>query len=125
MRLRQLAQKRWRRWLWVPAFAGNDNNKNAPVSRSVSYSAKDGALRGGFLGGAVDHLRSLSGRSDRNAAGFLGLGNLADQIDVEQTVLERGIFHHHEIGKLERPFEGARRDAAIQHFGLVLGVFIG
>src|SRR5437868_10334230 len=28
----------------------------------------------------------------------------------------------HEVGELEGTFEGARRDAAVQHFGLVLAV---
>jgi len=30
---------------------------------------------------------------------------------MEQAVLERGVFHLHEIGKLEGAFEGARCDA--------------
>src|SRR6266849_8630034 len=80
---------------------------------------------GGFRGRAVAHLRSLRVGGDRNAAGLLGLGDLADEIDVEQAVLERSALHHDEIGKLEYPLEGARRDAAIQHLGLVPGVFIG
>src|SRR5258707_8334712 len=82
------------------------------------------ALRGGFVGRAVDHLRSLGGGGNRNAAGLLGLGDLADEIDVEQAVLKRSALHHDEIGKLEYPLEGTRRDAAIQHLGLVPGVFI-
>jgi len=44
---------------------------------------------------------------------------------MEQAVLERGVLHLHEIGKLEGPLEGARRDAAIEHLGLVLVIFIG
>src|SRR6266852_2815706 len=80
------------------------------------------ALRGGFPGRAIDHLRSLSAGGNRNVAGLLGLGDLADEIDVEQAVLERSALHHDEIGKLEYPLEGARRDAAIQQLGLVLGV---
>src|SRR5882757_10029067 len=45
-------------------------------------------LRGGFGGRAVDDLRSGCARGrDRNAAGLLGLGNLANEIDVKQAVL--------------------------------------
>src|ERR1700724_178343 len=96
--------------------------RNAPVSRAVSYWQiwrERSALRGGLLGRSFDHRRGLRAGGYRNAAGLLGLGNLANEIDVEQAVLERGVFHHHEIGKLERPLEGARRDAAIQPLGLV------
>src|SRR5437899_2498742 len=42
------------------------------------------ALRGGLLGRAFDHGRGLRTGGDRNAAGLLGLGNLANEIDVEQ-----------------------------------------
>src|ERR1700722_11256108 len=103
--------------------------KNAPVSRGVLVSIarrQTTALGGGFLGRAVDDLRRnrLGGRN-RNVAGLLGLGNLANEIDVEQTVLKRGVLHQHEISKLEGAFEGARRDATIEHLGLVLTVFIG
>ena len=35
-------------------------------------------------------------------------------------MLQRGVLHHHEIGKLEGALEGARGDAAIQHLGLAL-----
>src|ERR1700733_4024924 len=98
--------------------------KNAPVSRGVLVfitRRQTTALGGGFLGRAVDDLRRnrLGGRN-RNVAGLLGLGNLANEIDVEQTVLKRGVFHCHEIGKLEYPLEGARRDAAIQHLDFSL-----
>src|SRR5690349_6453285 len=80
------------------------------------------ALRGDR---SVDHLRSLRAGFDRNAARLRGLGNLADEIDVEQAVLERGILHLHEIGKLEYALEGARRDAAVEHFGICLAVLVG
>src|SRR5882724_415293 len=47
-------------------------------------------LRGRLLGRAIDHLRSNRiADGDRNAAGLLGLGDLADEIDVEQAVLKR------------------------------------
>src|SRR5467141_2856717 len=72
------------------------------------------ALRGGFFSRAVDHLRSLGAGGNRNVAGLLGLRDLADEIDVEQAVLERSALHHDEIGKLECPLKGARCNAAIQ-----------
>jgi hypothetical protein len=103
-------------------------NKNAPVSRGFRIRMIGGKNRlsgGDFLGRAVDDLRSGRVGRDRNVAGLLGLGNLADEIDVEQAILERGVFHQHEIGKLEDALEGARRDAAIQHLGFVLAVLIG
>src|ERR1700761_5087087 len=99
-------------------------NKNAPVSRGVSlrnttqHVACDVTKRfrgsgGGLLGRAVDHLRLRGGRADRNVAGLLRLGNLADEIDVEQAMLKRGVLHDHEVGKLEYALEGARRDATV------------
>src|ERR1700739_971345 len=102
--------------------------KNAPVSRggfvSANIGRKPNTVSGGGLG-AVDHLRSLGTGADRNAAGLLGLGNLADEIDMEQAMLERSVLHLHEIGKLEHALEGAGRDAAIQHLVFVLAVLIG
>src|ERR1700739_4703132 len=102
--------------------------KNAPVSRggfvSANIGRKPNTVSGGGLG-AVDHLRSLGTGADRNAAGLLGLGNLANEIDMEQAVLERGVLHLHEVGELEGALEGARRDAAIEHLGFVLAVLVG
>src|SRR4051812_19564410 len=80
---------------------------------------------GGDLLLVLNHRRAGLAGADRNAAGLLGLGDLADEIDMEQAVLERGVLHLHEIGELEHALEGARGDAAIQHFGLVLAVLIG
>src|ERR1700675_2827024 len=48
-------------------------------SRSANIGRNQNRLSGGDLGGrTVDHLRRLAARADRNAAGLLGLGNLAD-----------------------------------------------
>ena len=44
---------------------------------------------------------------------------------MEQAVLERGVLHLDEVGELEDTFEGARGDAAIEHFGVVLAVLVG
>jgi len=67
----------------------------------------------------------LRNRSDRNAARLLGLGDLADEIDMQQAVLERGVLHGHEVGQLEHTLEGSRRDAAVKHFGIFLGILVG
>src|SRR5262245_26166635 len=75
--------------------------------------------------GSVDHLRSRRARVDRNAARLLGFGNLADEIDVEQAVLERGVLHLHEVGELEGALERTGGDAAVEHFRLVLAVLVG
>ena len=37
---------------------------------------------------------------------------------MEQAILERGVLHLHEVGKLEGALEGTRGDAAVEHFGL-------
>src|SRR5215470_10958657 len=58
-------------------------------------------LGGGLVRRAVDHLRGRRGRADRNVAGLLRLGDLANEVDMEQAVLERGILHHDEVGELE------------------------
>src|SRR6267378_4832269 len=100
-----------------PGVRGIDNHKlgaqkNAPASpgrfrncRMQMSAETEPRLRGGFGGRAVDDLRSGCAR-DRNAAGLLGLGNLANEIDVKQAVLKRSVLHYHEIGQLERALEG-------------------
>src|SRR5882757_1967164 len=45
-------------------------------------------LGGGLLGRAVGDLLKFCAGADRNAARLLGLGDLADEIDMEQAVLE-------------------------------------
>src|SRR5438874_839347 len=104
--LRQRAKKR-------PSFPGR--------FRFSQYQPKSLAASGGDLA-AVDDLRGLRAGGDRNVPRLLGFGNLADEVDVEQAVLERGVLHLDEIGKLEYALEGARGDAAVQHFGFVLAV---
>src|ERR1700755_568776 len=124
-------------------FAGNDAtlprhqiDHEEVSSRTVKKTPREtgafviieGAAKrsgGGLLGRAVNHLRGRSARADRNRARLLRLGNFANEIDVEQAVLERGVLHLHEVGKLEYTLEGARGDAAIQHLGLVLVVLVG
>src|SRR3954467_13884962 len=75
--------------------------------------------------------------SDRNLARLFRLGDLADELDVQETVLELCAGHLDIIGKLEAALERAGRDALIEHLALVLfalllllapngeGVFLG
>ena len=108
------------------AGAGVAKSKNAPVSRGAfvsAISAEKPSVSGGDF--AVDDLRGRLAGRNRNAAGLLGLGDLAHEIDMEQAVLKRGVLHLHEVGKLEHPLEGARGDTAIEHFGFVLAVLVG
>src|SRR3954447_16152431 len=58
--------------------------------------------------------------SDRNLARLFRLGDLANQLDVQETVLELCAGHLDIIGKLEAAFERAGRDALIEHLALVL-----
>ena|SRR5882724_145261 len=60
-----------------PSFPGRFRNYRMQMSAET-----EPRLRGGFRGRAVDDLRSGCAR-DRNAAGLLGLGNLANEIDVK------------------------------------------
>src|SRR5580698_7491524 len=92
-------------------------------SKTDAFLKTEPRSGGGFLG--FDRGRRCGRSRDRDGTGLLGLRDFADQVDVKQAVLEAGILYQHEIGKLERALEGARRDAAIQHLGLVLAVFIG
>ena len=70
--------------------------------------------------------RHLLGRAvaDRNAARLLGFRNLADEIDVEQTVLKCGALHVHMVGQLEYALESTGGDATIQQIGFVLGILV-
>src|SRR5262245_20084923 len=65
-------------------------------------------LRSDLAGRAVDHLRGLVTARNLDVARLLGLGDLADEVDMEQAVLERGALHLDEIGKLEGALEGPR-----------------
>src|ERR1043165_164528 len=95
---------------------------NASADNATRHGSRSGR---GLLDRAVDHLGGRRGRGDWNVAGFLGLRDLADEIDMEQAVLERSVLHDDEIGELEGALEGAGGDAAIEHLGFVLAVLIG
>ena len=62
--------------------------------------------------------------ADRDRARLHRLGNLADEIDVEEAVLKARALHLDMVGELEAALEGARGDAAIEHF-VALGVVLG
>ena len=51
--------------------------------------------------------------ADRDLAWLLGLGNLADEVDVQEPVLERSTLHHDVLSKLEHTLEGAGGDALV------------
>ena len=50
-----------------------------------------------------------------------GLGDLPDQFDLEQAIVEGRALDLDVVGQVELPFEGAGRDAAIEV--LALGLF--
>src|SRR5262249_22607163 len=58
--------------------------------------------------------------ADRNLARLLGLGNLPDQVDMQETVLERRALHQDVVGELEHALERARRNTLIKGLALLL-----
>src|SRR5215470_4834562 len=66
----------------------------------------------------LDHLGLTV--ADRDLARLLRLGNLAHEIDVQESVLQRRALDHDVVGKLEDALERARRDALIEHLAAVL-----
>ena len=44
---------------------------------------------------------------------------------MKQTIFKRGVLDLHEVGKLELTLEGARGDAAIEHFGFAVAGLAG
>ena len=53
--------------------------------------------------------------------GFLASGIPPDEIDMEQAVLERGVFTCTKSATWNA-LKGARRDAAVEHFGIIIAV---
>src|ERR1700756_384998 len=82
-------------------------NESAPKARGAPFRIEWARLRG--LG--LEHLGLAV--ADRNPARLLGLRNLANEIDVQETVLERGALYLDVIGKLEHALEGAGRNAPV------------
>src|SRR5262249_2929211 len=62
-----------------------------------------------------DHL----GVADWNLARLLGLGNLPDEVDMQQAVLERGALHLDKVRELEYALECARCDALVENLPLL------
>src|SRR5205807_1021520 len=60
--------------------------------------------------------------ADWNLPRLLGLGNLPDQVDVQQAVLQRGAFHLDKVGELEYALECARRDALVEDLTFGFGL---
>src|SRR6266566_7600607 len=50
-----------------------------------------------------------------------GLGNLPNQLDLEQAIVEGGALHLHVIRKIELSFELSGRNASVEEF--TLGLF--
>src|SRR4051794_17891395 len=53
----------------------------------------------------LDHLRLLC-RSDRNFARLGSFWNLADEIDMKQTILKGSLFDLYKVGQLKLALEG-------------------
>jgi len=66
----------------------------------------------------LDHLR-LAG-ADLDLARLLGLGDFADEVDVQETVLHCRALDLDEVGKLEHPLERTRGDALVDGLALLL-----
>ena len=63
---------------------------------------------------------STSALADRDLAGLHRLRDLADEVDVEQAVLEACAGDLDMVGKLEAALEGAGGDAAVEHLAAAL-----
>ena len=57
---------------------------------------------------------------DLNGAWLHGLWQLAQELHMQQAVLEARTLHDDKVGELEAPLEAARSDAAMQEFGVLL-----
>src|SRR6266571_4262808 len=78
--------------------------KERPATRGAPKNSAESALRGSGLG--VDDLRRAG--TDRDLARLHGLGNLADEIDVKQSVLQARALDLDVVGELEAALEGTR-----------------
>src|SRR6185437_12906281 len=69
-------------------------------------------------------LLGLGLRADGDLPGFLALGQLALQLDMEEAVLEIGAGDLDIFGKLETQLEGALGNAAMEEFAGLLVAFL-
>src|SRR6266566_2456164 len=106
---RRPARRRWR----DPTTTSEPQNESAPENRGAPFDRTDGLRSLGF-----DHLRLAI--ADRDLARLLRLGNLAHEIDVQESVLEGRTLDLDIVGKLEDALERASRDALIEHLAVVL-----
>src|ERR1700686_4603014 len=109
---------------WVDRIVGRQGrtNRKRPENRGSPFNVLQSCLRRLLL-----DFDSLAVVADRDRARLLGLGDLAHQVDVQETILEARAFHLDEIGELEYALEGARRDALIEDLAalaFLLGVFL-
>src|SRR5215470_13557323 len=95
--------------------SAHGQNKSAPEISGALHSWFGQALRRRL---GVDHLRLAA--ADRNAARLHRLGDLADEVDVQETVLERRRADLDMVGELEHALERTRRDALVEHLALVV-----
>src|SRR5262249_24990417 len=58
--------------------------------------------------------------ADRDLTRLLGLGNLPDQVDVQEAVLERRALYQDVVGELEHALERARGNTLIEGLALLL-----
>src|SRR5262245_52717232 len=88
-------------------------NESVPENRGAPFDRTDGLRSLGF-----DHLRLAI--ADRDLARLLGLGNLAHEINVQESVLEGRALDLDVVGQLEDALERTSRDALIEHLAVVL-----
>src|SRR5580704_14741423 len=105
----------------MPSWANKrkrPNNRGAPKLHPVTSS-------GGELG-RLD-LQDFAGAHDRDRPRLHRLWDLADQVDVQEPVLQARTLDLHMVRELEATFEVPRGDALVEHvatFLLVVGLLL-
>src|SRR5688572_13573927 len=94
----------------APRIPGRSVRSN-PIEPLTEAALAQAALILGSLG--FDHLDLT--RADWDLSRLLRLGNLAHEINVQESVLESGTLHLDVIGKLKHALECTCRDALIEH----------
>src|SRR3954471_17207166 len=105
---------------------GGPNTKKARTLRAFAEKREDALSSDG----AALTLRGLLGLDrllrraavDRDLAGLLGFRDLADEIDVQEAVLQSRASDLDAIGKLEAALEGSGSDTLIKDFALTVGL---
>src|SRR4051812_35192938 len=103
---------------------GGPNTKKARTLRAFAEKREDALSSDGAaltLRGPLGLDRLLRRAAvDRDLAGLLGFRDLADEIDVQEPVLQRRAGNLDAIGKLEAALERPGGDTLIEHFALTL-----